>query len=639
MHRHASRQTQKPAPPVVHEALRASAGRPLDPRTRELMESRFVHDFSLVPAHADLTIRPAGDRFEQEADRAAERPARLDQAPRHDFSDVRLHTDARAASATRAVAANAFTVGPDVFFAEGRYAPQTERGQKLLAHELTHVVQQAHAPAVQRDVLDDIGAFFGVTEGAYTKEELAAYLRLLSETRRPEGSYDSDNKARVVVRVWKTGDRALELNAELKKLLVREMWEGYTSEGDQDAILDVLDRSTNPDLETIFGAGGVTPEQLLGSFDDDRKARLETFLQRRFRNYAKRELNPAGDAGIIGQLNDKAFREKWEQHLEAGLKLLSEAAAESTPEGRRKDESEIGCAFPEYRTRRFDTERWTELSDPLELQGSYRPNEGTPHEAVDGLFANLTLWTCDCGRYVEVAWLYAWRRSLPDALFDRKFARLTFRWEGTTGMERERLSSAESEPEADLRVFGNYATKPTIEGLAETEPRDVNERWESLPVGTRVVWKNHACIGNSSWERENAIKTAMGGKGKPALYDAHPFPRGRTEEQVKRLLAAGCPNFPRPHLITGALLARLKSEFDIPPEFLEELRKLEGKPFASAEELARALPARKTGDRRLLKELFVNAGLEGARQLPVDEQAQADYVRKHVKRDAAQIPM
>lgn len=88
-------------PPAVHDMLR-SPGRPLDAATRAFMEPRFAHD----------------------------------------FSGVRVHTDDRAASSARAVQAQAYTVGRDVVFGAGQYAPGTSHGQRLLAHELTHVAQQ-----------------------------------------------------------------------------------------------------------------------------------------------------------------------------------------------------------------------------------------------------------------------------------------------------------------------------------------------------------------------------------------------------------------------------------------------------------------------------------------------------------------
>ena len=89
-------------PPIVHEVLR-SPGQPLDPATRAFMEPRFGHD----------------------------------------FSTVQVHTDTQAAQSTRAVNALAYTVGHDVVFATGQYAPGMRASQRLLAHELTHVVQQS----------------------------------------------------------------------------------------------------------------------------------------------------------------------------------------------------------------------------------------------------------------------------------------------------------------------------------------------------------------------------------------------------------------------------------------------------------------------------------------------------------------
>jgi hypothetical protein len=88
----------------VHEIIR-SPGRPLNPATRAFMESCFGHD----------------------------------------FSQVRVHSDARAAELARTVNARAFTVGRDVVFGAGQYAPGTNKGRKLLAHELTHVVRQAES--------------------------------------------------------------------------------------------------------------------------------------------------------------------------------------------------------------------------------------------------------------------------------------------------------------------------------------------------------------------------------------------------------------------------------------------------------------------------------------------------------------
>jgi hypothetical protein len=84
---------------------RLSFGRPLDAATRGFFESRFSQD----------------------------------------FGQVRIHTDSGAAESARMLDARAYTAGPNVVFAAGEYAPHTGAGRRLLAHELTHVVQQQSA--------------------------------------------------------------------------------------------------------------------------------------------------------------------------------------------------------------------------------------------------------------------------------------------------------------------------------------------------------------------------------------------------------------------------------------------------------------------------------------------------------------
>lgn len=63
----------------------------------------------------------------------------------HDFSHVRVHAGGEATSAARSMNARAFTVGHDIVFGANEFAPETTTGQRLLAHELTHVLQQRHA--------------------------------------------------------------------------------------------------------------------------------------------------------------------------------------------------------------------------------------------------------------------------------------------------------------------------------------------------------------------------------------------------------------------------------------------------------------------------------------------------------------
>lgn len=91
----------KAAPASVDRVL-ASSGRPLEPSLRQDMEQRFGQD----------------------------------------FSRVRVHTGAAAEQSARDVSANAYTVDSHIVFGQGQFAPRTNAGQYLIAHELTHVVQQ-----------------------------------------------------------------------------------------------------------------------------------------------------------------------------------------------------------------------------------------------------------------------------------------------------------------------------------------------------------------------------------------------------------------------------------------------------------------------------------------------------------------
>ncbi len=82
-------------------------------------------------------------------------------APRfgRDFSDVRVHSDGAANAGARAVHARAYTIGQDIVFGAGEFAPDTLHGQRLLAHELAHVVQQdadaGAATELRREALSD----------------------------------------------------------------------------------------------------------------------------------------------------------------------------------------------------------------------------------------------------------------------------------------------------------------------------------------------------------------------------------------------------------------------------------------------------------------------------------------------------
>jgi hypothetical protein len=123
------------APASVTRVL-ATSGRPLEPALRQDMEQRFGHD----------------------------------------FSRVRVHTGAAAAQSTRDVNAHAYTVGTEIVFGARKFAPESREGKNLLAHELTHVVQQEGASAsrlFRQPDLTDVGLTPKTPEPRSLRETLA----------------------------------------------------------------------------------------------------------------------------------------------------------------------------------------------------------------------------------------------------------------------------------------------------------------------------------------------------------------------------------------------------------------------------------------------------------------------------------
>jgi hypothetical protein len=101
----------KEATPIVESTIGAS-GKPIEDHTRSFMENRFGYD----------------------------------------FSDVKIHNNSQAVQSAQSINALAYTSGNNIVFNEGQYAPDTSTGKKLLAHELTHVVQQNHNSILRKKV-------------------------------------------------------------------------------------------------------------------------------------------------------------------------------------------------------------------------------------------------------------------------------------------------------------------------------------------------------------------------------------------------------------------------------------------------------------------------------------------------------
>jgi hypothetical protein len=131
------RSEQAAAPPQVHEEL-ASAGRPLDSSARAFFEPRFGHD----------------------------------------FSDVRVHVGSVAEQSASDLHARAYTAGHDIVFGTGQFAAGTPEGRRLLAHELTHVVQQSRLHSLAPSLAQRIRRWpWPSGEGGAQEDDCTGYER------------------------------------------------------------------------------------------------------------------------------------------------------------------------------------------------------------------------------------------------------------------------------------------------------------------------------------------------------------------------------------------------------------------------------------------------------------------------------
>lgn len=276
--------------------------------------------------------------------------------------DVRIHTGPEAAHLTEHLDARAFTVGRHVVFGAGEYAPETERGLRLLAHELTHVDQQrgnvaecgrglevlpeSHdseresrraeaslrittrgktpatgaerappsgrhevagptvtvaGPAIQRQPRNRPLAELDV-DNEFSQRTLIDYLDALDHRGTIEDHNDSDDKCRAIVKQWVEGTSPYVITARRAMLMIKEMQDGFTGDDDERAILELLWRSSNDDLREIFGPGGLDVDDLNSDFHTIEWDWLKRFYSERMPGALADpvRINPRDEAVALG---------------------------------------------------------------------------------------------------------------------------------------------------------------------------------------------------------------------------------------------------------------------------------------------------------------------------------------------------
>ncbi len=127
-----------------------------------------------------------------------------------DFSKVRVHTDSQANESAKSVNALAYTVGQDIVFSAGNYSPDTESGKKLIAHELTHVVQRTGTnTSLQRQHVPDTG--FRYTPPETVKRSIFEIQRIVGTTA--DGVYGENT--RIAVEKYQTELKAVGFYSDI----------------------------------------------------------------------------------------------------------------------------------------------------------------------------------------------------------------------------------------------------------------------------------------------------------------------------------------------------------------------------------------------------------------------------------------
>ena len=225
----------------------------------------------------------------------------------YDFSNVKVHVNDAARQSAKSINALAYTYGNNIVFGENQYQPDTKSGKTLIAHELTHVVQQQNNLAPAKNVMraGSIGGFFSnlFHFGDYSRETYDKYLKSLNETGRIQNDFNSDDLARQIVEQWKADKNSYDLSPRIRVLLVREIIQGHVSGRDQAAVMDLLDNSDNSDLAQMFKVSdnSLSYAEIYSKFGSLRP-KLELFN--------KRVLSTLGELKAVDQKDAKSIEKR-----------------------------------------------------------------------------------------------------------------------------------------------------------------------------------------------------------------------------------------------------------------------------------------------------------------------------------------
>jgi hypothetical protein len=462
----------------------------------------------------------------------------------HDFGDVRIHTGAAATRAADAIHARAFTLGRDIAFGHGEYAPGTSAGRRLMAHELAHVVQQQQAgftPAAHASAGGSEPGCIQRQGKPQSYDELLAEEHALQEKERKEQQEKQEReqkrKAEEIATIERASARGRGLmasNAPPFELTIAGASVAYRLMSQYFPFL--ADSVAGIGFRSDAGNVRITPSEPSRGLDQDSSFTIELgpdFMkatmarQKEMLETALRGLPSTGTAPGVSDL----FKEA------AAVVAKVEFGSMTGSVGGQVDPADA-----------YDASAWQEISkkvirakiEPWRAMKRLVDKADRPVPTADG---QMRRWRFDCFDAVVFARMYARWRTMSRFNFNAFFFPLEL------GFDSRFAGGAGTEWQSAIMSPGPGASR-FIEGKAEIrinqsgdalERIPVKESWDKLleeaPIGTQIIWSNKdaqtRCLqaqvarekgGTApdpsyceSFQNENTTKLG------PDTYLAHPF--------------------------------------------------------------------------------------------------------------------
>jgi hypothetical protein len=469
------------------------------------------------------------------------------------LSDVRVHTDPGAATAADSIDAQAYTAGRDIYFASGMYAPSSSSGQRLLAHEVAHVVQQSSGKQPTIAAKSAQGAKIGAADDpletdAERKAEgfvSGAHPAELTEEEQRKKRDSTPPVQRQIQRQPQTGvTQKQDWKDQLNELLPGGGLLGFMMRVQtlQDMFGEELPALVGaiyaaPDARQFVKEHGMAAILALGetslSHGSIDTARARAWLAAKPDRYAGKNI------GAVKQERAAVFpdvagakKPTFDEALHEGAETLGKAEfglSAGSARGIDPNDGYDARDFEESQSSRgvlvSKVEPWMAINSLVKNIGKDVPKAG----------GGTTKWSFDCFDFVTVLRIYAYWRTLSRTEFNTKFGSLQLGFFSKSPMQWQQTIGATKPGEQPFRSGGTEVVPGTMTFREIKIP--VGQTWQqvvaSAPVGTQITWANQdakaKCTADPSltfcpYMYENTTKLG------PDSYAAHPM--GIVNEQT-----------------------------------------------------------------------------------------------------------